>query len=173
MISLRNTFANAAAAFQVIRNKINSVFGRNQVKARMFSMGGDLEQLLHTENRRAILAGLDKDDRMMPITKRQLDPRRSASLGAGPPLAPHDGVSRVITEFRTQIEEGEGGAVNIVGMWPGAGFLRYHSDTGQPRTLLPVRDIVGIRPSTRAQIEKRVSKFTEDFRIPMGPEGVR
>lgn len=164
MISVGATWNRAATAFGAIADRLKDVFGKGPVSQKLYSLGGDLEQLLHVENARALMMGLDKDDDPMVITKRQLDPELSARLGSGPPLAPHYGASRVVTMFRTQITA-QDGMVNIDGSWPGAPFLRFHVDSGMPRTLLPIRDIVGLRPSTRALIERKVAMFTADFHL--------
>ena len=164
MIKFRDTLGSAIAGIKSLSNRIRNTFSPEGLRRNLSPLRKELEELIVLENTRAILEGLDKNDVPMVPTQREMG-ARSRSLGYGPPLAPRFRDSRVITMFRASVTEADDGGFEIDGDWGGLFFLQYHVDSGAPRTKLPVRDIVGIRPSTAAKIDAKVANWAANIRI--------
>jgi hypothetical protein len=86
-------------------------------------------------------SGLD----LMEIKESTIKRRRRAGKGMGPPLAPDDVGSSVITGFETRVEQTGELSWLVIGEW-NAPWLHYHV-TGTK--WMPARDIVGFRPVFR------------------------
>lgn len=165
MIDLSSMFSKIGDGFAALGQRIRSVFGRQALAVKTYTLRGELESLVRNENLRAALQGLDKNDVPLIDVKRRSDPERVEREGWGPPLAPHFSGSRIVTMFNVSIQDGGEEGFVIEGTWPGVGFLKYHADTGAPRTIMPIRDIVGIRPSTRLKINDLTQRWVEDIHL--------
>jgi hypothetical protein len=77
-------------------------------------------------------------------------------MGMGPPLAPLEMSSRIISDLTMTMTGGGVGELDIIGDWPNMPFLIYHV-TGT--TNMPARDPVGIRAEAWAEIELAADEF--------------
>lgn len=119
----------------------------------MMPLARDVEEFIIQDNEQARRLGLDKDDRplerLQPITiaTRQGDPFEE-------PLVPHGALSRVITDFTTEVTDLGDEAIAITGAWPNTPFISIHKDgyTSRGGNPVPSRDIVGVRPTARMEI---------------------
>lgn len=120
----------------------------------------ELGDVIADDNRRGVLAGLDRDGSPMPATLRQL---RGAG-DQGPPLAPRGDASRVIANLRTGWERQGPGEWVAWGEWlnvlsdRGVSFLPFHF-RGEGR--LPTRDLAGLRPEGLEDAQSVVSAWVE------------
>jgi len=112
----------------------------------MEPIGLQFAEIMATDNMAARMEGVDKDGNPFADLAESTWRRRQ---GMGPPLAPMDTASRIISGFETQVLPTWLG-VDIIGSWPSMdSFLGYHV-TGTTR--MPSRDPVGIRPSAWAEM---------------------
>ena len=135
---------------------------RFQESLDLMPLAGDIEAFLLQDNERARALGVDVNDRALkelaPITikTRHGDPFAE-------PLIPHDSLSRVMSDFETASSSlGDGDAV-VTKTWPNTPFLHLHvtgytSRGGNP---VPVRDIVGVRPTARMTIARMLFDWVE------------
>lgn len=112
--------------------------------------------LIVVDNMAARMLGVDKDDQpfagLAPATLAK--PYR----GPGPPLAPMEMASRIISGLEISYVDLGIGGIDIVGDWPSMPFLHYHV-TGTKH--MPARDPVGIRPQGWAAIEGALDEFAD------------
>lgn len=89
------------------------------------------------------------------------------SLLGGPPLAPRDQFSRVITNYKTDHAELRPGYWAVTFWWEdvvstkGVPFLRYHFHS-VGATKLPRRDLAGIRPAGVAKAQDALRNWARD-----------
>jgi hypothetical protein len=117
----------------------------------------EIGELIQVDNMAARMLGVDKDNQpfadLAPATLRK-------RVGNGPPLAPMEMSSRVISDLEiSYVDRGIDG-VDIIGDWPNMPFLIYHV-TGTSR--MPARDPVGIRPQGWATIEDALDRFGDSI----------
>lgn len=152
----------------------------------------DVAAIVRAGNRRARLAGTDKDGRpMAPLRSKRTGKYKGAS---GPPLAPFGERSRIVANFYADESVAPGGGWEIRAGWrnvlsdPPRGrgfrglvrrtfgrafntgrvpFLAYHFAGTPP---LPRRDAAGIDPKTRDEIEARWRLW---YRGPQQPAAAR
>lgn len=117
----------------------------------------EIGNLIEVDNMAARMLGVDVDNQpFQPLADSTLRKR----VGNGPPLAPMDMSSRIISGLEiTLVDVGIGG-IDILGDWPSMPFLHYHV-TGTK--YMPARDPVGIRPQGWATIEDAVDRFGESI----------
>jgi hypothetical protein len=151
----------------------------------------DIAAIVRAGNRRARLAGTDKDGRpMAPLRSARKGKYRGAS---GPPLAPFGDKSRIIANFYAEESVSAGGGFEIRAGWrnvlsdpprgrgargwinrkisrvTGRGrvpFLAYHFAGTPP---MPKRDAAGIDPKTRAEVEARWRLWYRGTQTPAAP----
>jgi hypothetical protein len=118
----------------------------------------EIGALIEVDNMAARMLGVDKDNQpfaeLAPATL--ADPYR----GPGPPLAPMEMASRIISGLEIEFVDLGIDGVDIVGSWPSMPFLRFHV-TGTRH--MPARDPVGIRPHGWAAIEDALDRFGDSF----------
>jgi hypothetical protein len=117
----------------------------------------EIGELIQVDNMAARMLGVDKDNQpFAPLAPATLRDR----MGNGPPLAPMEMLSRVVSDLEISYVDMGIGGVDIVGDWPNMPFLIYHV-TGTGR--MPARDPVGIRPQGWATIEDALDRFGESI----------
>lgn len=119
----------------------------------MAPLGRELSRIFQDENRRARLAGVDRDEGpLVDIAEVTRRTRRSASGHADPsayPLVPGGEESRVVANHRVVTDVRPNG-LTITAGWVGIPWLRHHIE-GAGR--LPVRDIAGATPEAIQFVE--------------------
>jgi hypothetical protein len=120
-------------------------------------LGERLGRILETDNMAARMLGVDYEGQeFAPLAPATLERR----MGAGPPLAPMEMASRIISGVQVDVNDTGHNAVEVVLSWPSMPFLRYHV-TGTTR--MPARDPCGIRPEAWAEIEREVSEWVDNL----------
>jgi len=119
-----------------------------------------ISDLVEIDNMAARMLGVDKDDqpfaRLRPATLR-------TRAGTGPPLAPMEMSSRIVSGLEmSRVDLGIDG-VDVVGAWPSMPFLIHHV-TGTVH--MASRDPVGVRPQGWAEIEQALDRFGESLMNP-------
>jgi hypothetical protein len=113
----------------------------------LMPIGTTFAQIMATDNMAARMQGVDKDNE--PFAELAEATLKKWNRGMGPPLAPMESASRIISGFETEVNPTWLG-VDVIGSWPSMdSFLGYHV-TGT--THMPARDPVGIRPSAWAEM---------------------
>jgi hypothetical protein len=120
-------------------------------------LGRRIADLVEVDNMAARMMGVDKDDQpfapLSPATW-EWNPNR----GPGPPLAPMESSSRIVSDLTMELVDLGPGALDIIGSWPNMPFLIHHV-TGTSR--MPSRDPVGIRPRGWATILEVSDEWVE------------
>lgn len=120
-------------------------------------LGERIGRILEVDNMQARMLGVDCDNvpfaELSPATW-EWNPHR----GMGPPLAPMEMSSRIISGMQVDVVEHGVGSVEVIASWPTMPFLKFHV-TGT-RTM-PSRDPVGIRPQAWGEIGDAVSEWVD------------
>ena len=125
----------------------------------MSSLAAELVVMTMQDNAEARLAGVDKNGNVLVGIEEETVRRRARrGDGEGPPLAPNETASRVVTEFFVTPEEVGPLHWRFVCSWP-MPWLTYHTQ-GSGRN--KVRDIVGIRPELAEKINSLVSAWIDN-----------
>ena len=106
----------------------------------------DAREILIADNKVARVAGLDAYDAPLAPVKARTPGEIRRRGGDGPRLAPRGAGSRVVSGFQVTIQSGSGSAL-VVGSWPGAPFLRFHSEA------------LGLRREASEAIDQAVDRF--------------
>lgn len=114
----------------------------------------ETERILFEDNRRRALAGLDRNNRPLRITRRERSPTLAHRLGTGPPLAPNRGQSRIVRLARTRSWVDSGGwhaqlGWNSFDSRRGEPILPLHAEGIPSRSGVVVRDVLGPTPTAR------------------------
>jgi hypothetical protein len=122
-------------------------------------LAATVAEIMREQNALTRAAGLDQYGvpfvDLAPSTWR----KRERQGRLGPPLSPDGGSSDITTAFRVDVEVREPDDVLVRGHWPTLDWVRFHVDSGGPRTRLPVRDPAGMP----AFAQDRVGAAFEDF----------
>jgi hypothetical protein len=103
-------------------------------------LAATVAEIMREQNALTRAAGLDQYGvpfvDLAPSTWR----KRERQGRMGPPLSPDGASSPITTDFRADVEVFEPDDVLVRGHWPTLDWVRFHVDSGGPRTRLPVRD---------------------------------
>lgn len=118
----------------------------------------EVSDLIEVDNMAARMLGVDADGQPF----RDLRPATLAKRhrGVGPPLAPMEMASRIISGLEMSIVDMGLAGIDVVGEWPSMPFLRHHVEGTVHMT---ARDPVGIRPQGWGQIEQALDRFGDSI----------
>ncbi len=129
--------------------------------ADMSDLAAALVEMTLSDNEEARLAGVGKDGQPLEdIKESTIRRRRRRGDGDGPPLAPNESLSRVVTGFTATSEEVGPLHLRVTCRWP-MDWLHHHTQ-GVPANNLPPRDIVGVRPEMSEKIHDLVRSWIQD-----------
>jgi hypothetical protein len=122
-------------------------------------LAAEVAEIMRAQNALTRAAGLDQYGvpfvALAPSTMR----KRARQGRMGPPLSPDGAASPITTAFEVDVLVTEPDDVLVRGHWPALDWVRFHVDTGGPRTRLPVRDPAGMP----AFAQDQVGAAFEDF----------
>lgn len=118
-----------------------------------------LREIMIRDNREGLLAGTNADgSKAADLAESTIKRGRG---GDGPPRVPRDASSRMIDDYRVEIQETDDRLV-LIGGWRTTPFVRFHQ-TGAPKHNMPARDPVGIRPEGQDSIRKSLDDFASSL----------
>lgn len=112
-----------------------------------------LREIMIQDNREGLLAGTNADGSRAADVKESTI--RRGRGGDGPPRVPRDAASRMIADYRVEVQEASDRTL-LIGMWPDTAFVHFHS-TGTKH--MAARDPTGIRPDGQEQIRSALDDF--------------
>jgi hypothetical protein len=120
-------------------------------------LGERIGRILQVDNMQSRMMGVDYESQpFAPLAESTLRRRQ----GTGPPLAPMEMQSRVISGMEIEVLDHGAGYVEVVASWPSMPFLHFHV-TGTRH--MPSRDPVGIRPEAWGEIGDAVSEWVDNL----------
>ena len=116
-----------------------------------------IRQIIIDGNREGLLAGLDANGNpFAELRPSTIEGRVRSEGGFGPPTVPRFSSSRLINDFKVDIEMTVDGGFVINGGWPGVPQVELFR-TGTRN--MAARNPVGIRPETHGKIEQAIADF--------------